>query len=340
MTTALPVVGVDIGGTRIKACTLTAAGEVLADIVLPTPRDLAETMGATVAGIVSRLGPFHGADGTPFPSPAALGVVAPGYVDDAAGIGFWSANLGWRDLPIRDLVASATGVPVRVGHDVRAGLLAEHYFGAARGVSDAIFLPIGTGIAAAVLSGGELVSGHPASGELGHVVVDPQGPVCGCGRTGCLEAVASARAIAATVSSLQGRECSAIDVAAGVRAGDEIASYVWSTAIAHLARVLASAPVPLVLHGSSGVDDAGLVAAVEAGMGKVNIATHLNQVFTGAALAALEAKPGLVDTRKYLGAGRDAVAAETARLQRLLALTSLGQQGQIVVVDKVTNPDA
>lgn len=87
-----------------------------------------------------------------------------------------------------------------------------------------------------------------------------------------------------------------------------------------ITRLAEAVPVPLVLHGSSGVDDAGLVAAVEAGMGKVNIATHLNQVFTRAATDTLAAKPGLVDTRKYLGAGRDAVAAEAARLQRQLAL--------------------
>lgn len=87
-----------------------------------------------------------------------------------------------------------------------------------------------------------------------------------------------------------------------------------------ITRLAEAVPVPLVLHGSSGVDDAGLVAAVEAGMGKVNIATHLNQVFTRAATDTLAAKPGLVDTRKYLGAGRNAVAAEAARLQRLLAL--------------------
>ena len=78
-------------------------------------------------------------------------------------------------------------------------------------------------------------------------------------------------------------------------------------------------PVPLVLHGSSGVADAGLVAAVRAGMVKVNIATHLNQVFTDALTARL-AQAHTVDTRKYLGAARDAVTAEAARLMNLLAL--------------------
>ncbi|KRF38281.1 class II fructose-bisphosphate aldolase [Terrabacter sp. Soil810] len=80
-----------------------------------------------------------------------------------------------------------------------------------------------------------------------------------------------------------------------------------------------SVPVPLVLHGSSGVPDDGLVAAVRAGMTKVNIATHLNQVFTRAMTARLEASP-TVDTRKYLGAARDAVTDEAARLMALLAL--------------------
>jgi fructose-bisphosphate aldolase class II len=79
-----------------------------------------------------------------------------------------------------------------------------------------------------------------------------------------------------------------------------------------------SVPVPLVLHGSSGVPDAGLVAAVRAGMTKVNIATHLNQVFTRAMTERLEASP-TVDTRKYLGAARDAVTDEAARLMHLLA---------------------
>lgn len=78
-------------------------------------------------------------------------------------------------------------------------------------------------------------------------------------------------------------------------------------------------PVPLVLHGSSGVADAGLVAAVRAGMVKVNIATHLNQVFTDAMTARLE-QAHTVDTRKYLGAARDSVAAEATRLMTLLAL--------------------
>ncbi|CAG7574698.1 fructose-bisphosphate aldolase class II [Barrientosiimonas humi] len=86
-----------------------------------------------------------------------------------------------------------------------------------------------------------------------------------------------------------------------------------------IARLREGVPVPLVLHGSSGVPDAGLVAAVRAGMRKVNIATHLNQVFTEAMQTSLR-EHRTVDTRRYLGAGRDAITAEAARLQQLLAL--------------------
>lgn len=86
-----------------------------------------------------------------------------------------------------------------------------------------------------------------------------------------------------------------------------------------IAAIAAKVPVPLVLHGSSGVPDAGLVSAVAAGMTKINIATHLNAAMTAAVRSALDAKPELVDPRKYLGPGRDAVAAEVARLLTLLA---------------------
>ena len=85
-------------------------------------------------------------------------------------------------------------------------------------------------------------------------------------------------------------------------------------------RLHGAVPVPLVLHGSSGVPDDVIVAAVRAGMRKVNIATHLNAVFTAAAKEYLASHPDVVDTRRYLGAGRDAAAHEAARLLELLAL--------------------
>ena len=86
-------------------------------------------------------------------------------------------------------------MPVALGHDVRAGLVAETRFGAAQGFSDVLFMPIGTGIAGALMLDGRVVVAQGWSGELGHVVVVPDGPLCGCGARGCLEALASASAI-------------------------------------------------------------------------------------------------------------------------------------------------
>ncbi|WP_425631830.1 class II fructose-bisphosphate aldolase [Actinomadura citrea] len=88
--------------------------------------------------------------------------------------------------------------------------------------------------------------------------------------------------------------------------------------LALIARLRAAVPVPLVLHGSSGVPDDGLTAAVEHGMTKINVATHLNKVFTAAVRERLDADPGLVDPRRYVSAGRDAVAAEVARLLHVI----------------------
>lgn len=87
-----------------------------------------------------------------------------------------------------------------------------------------------------------------------------------------------------------------------------------------IARLAATVPVPLVLHGSSGVDDAGLARAVGAGMTKINLSTHLNKVFTGGVRDYLFAHPEVVDTRKYLGAGRAAMAGAVADLLRVLAM--------------------
>ena len=119
----------------------------------------------------------------------------PGLVDDARGVAVFSANLGWHDLDVVSPLESALGIPMALGHDVRAGLLAEARWGAARGTDHAMFVPLGTGIAGALMVDGRVLHADGSAGELGHVVVEPGGPVCGCGARGCLEAVSSASAV-------------------------------------------------------------------------------------------------------------------------------------------------
>jgi glucokinase len=122
-------------------------------------------------------------------------VAVPGIVDEAAGLAVFSQNLGWRDAPLRDMIAERTGLPTAFGHDVRTGALAEARLGAGRGCGDSLFLTIGTGISAALLLDGRPYSAHGYAGEIGHVDVGRSEP-CACGATGCLEAIASAAAIA------------------------------------------------------------------------------------------------------------------------------------------------
>ncbi len=169
----------------------------------------------------------------------AAGVVVPGVVDESRGVAVASANLGWNELPLQRLLQDRAGLPVVLGHDVRAGALAEHRLGAAQGVSDVLFLPIGYGIAAALIVDGNLLVAGGYAGELGHIVVQPDGEICGCGRRGCLETVASAAAIGRRYSARLGHgHASAATVAGLVRTGDALACSVWDEAVAGLADAL------------------------------------------------------------------------------------------------------
>lgn len=253
-------VGVDIGGTRVKAVAL-AGDEVIARHVEPTPRDVAGSMGPTVAGVLDRLlAPAPGRD-RGLPRPARVGVVVPGLVDEARSLALWAANLGWRDLDVSAALRPHLAAEVVLGHDVRSGLLGEHLLGAARGVDDVLFVPLGTGLAAALMSGGTVLRGSAWTGELGHVIAVADGPVCGCGRRGCLEAVAGALAVGRRWREA-GRPGDARTVAEQVTAGDPVAARIWGEVVDALARalapVVATAGTRLVLVGG-GMAEAGPV---------------------------------------------------------------------------------
>lgn len=243
------VAGIDIGGTRIKAVALSGDGPV-AEALLPTPPDIAARPGQVVGEVLAALGR----------EVAAVGVVVPGLVDERSGVAALSANLGWRDLPVPQLVREATGLPVAFGHDVRAGLLGEARYGAARDRDDVLFVPLGTGLAGALLSGGELVAGSAWTGEIGHVVVDPQGVPCGCGARGCLETVVGAAALGRRWAAYTGEDVDARALAQAVADGDLVAQELWDGALRALtgvlAPVLAAAGSELLLLGG-GLVNAG-----------------------------------------------------------------------------------
>lgn len=231
-------VGVDVGGTTIKAGLVTSDGTLRHP--RRTPTSAGQGAGAVVAAIRRVTGELVDAAARDRIPLRGVGLVTPGVIDEARGMVVWAANLGFRDAPVADQVAAELDLPVVLGHDVRAGGVAEARLGAGRDARHLLFLAIGTGIAAAQVVDGRAVAGaHGAAGELGHVQVRA-GPPCGCGGQGCLEAVASATAVGRRYAQLVG-DAGAADtpdagrVAAAVTAGDETAALVWRDAVAALA---------------------------------------------------------------------------------------------------------
>lgn len=231
------VIALDVGGTAMKAALIGADGALLYEARRPTGRDRGPA--AVVGAIADFAADLRDRGIRDLGRPAdAAGVAVPGIVDDAAGVAVYAANLGWRDVPLRALVSRRLGgVPVALGHDVRTGGLAEGRIGAGRGADRFLFVPLGTGIAGAIGIEGRVEGGaHGCAGEIGHIVVRPDGPACGCGRRGCLETLASASAVSrawATASGDPGAD--AADCAKAAAAGDPHAVAVWQEAVDALA---------------------------------------------------------------------------------------------------------
>jgi glucokinase len=245
------VLAFDVGGTTIKAEVIAGDRTLVAE-QRRTPRGVAAVDAIADVGseLIAAAPPIDRA-----------GVLLPGIVDWRDGVGVYSANIGWHDAPVAGPLADRWSMPVRVDHDVTVAGWAEWQAGAGRGVDDVVYLSLGTGIAAAVVCGGRIIRGGGGqAGELGHVVVRPDGPVCGCGARGCLEAVASAAAIQREYERLSGEGVIGAE-AVVVRADrDPTAGTVLADAIAALADGVAGlvqilAPARVVIGG--GLAEAG-----------------------------------------------------------------------------------
>jgi glucokinase len=241
----MDVLGIDVGGTTVKAVRVGADGAVLDSNSLATPGDSSALTGAVIALATALMG-----DAT-----VAVGVACPGVVDDE--VVHYAANVAWREEPVRALVQAAVGRPVVLAHDVRAAALAESAQVAA---DDVLFVALGTGIASAHVMAGEVRRGASGrAGELGHSPVYPDGEPCACGQRGCLETYASAAAIARRFQTRSGRELNAAGIAALVGT-DAHATAVWHDAVEALGvalatQVLVADPALIVLGG--GLADAG-----------------------------------------------------------------------------------
>lgn len=222
-----PVLAIDVGGTSVKARWTDSAGTILAEARRPTPVN--DPRGEALANLLAELATRQG------PQLAAIGLVVPGIVDERAGMVREAVNLGWRSLPVAEIAkhhlhATGVNVPLAFGQDVRAGALAEARDGAAAGTCGPVaFVPIGTGVAAALVVDGEIAPLSPTAGEIGQLTIRG-----GAFEGQRLEEVASAAAIARRTGVEHAREAAAL-----VQAGDRHAAEVWADAIDALAEALA-----------------------------------------------------------------------------------------------------
>ena len=181
--------GVDLGGTNIKAALVDAEGNILKESSVPTnlPRP-AEAVCDDIAALCTAL-----ADGVRV---HGIGVGCPGTVD--GGVVRYSNNLNWHDFAMADYLQGKTGLPVRLANDANAAALGEALAGCAKGAESAVIVTLGTGVGGGVVLNGKLLTGYTgAASEPGHTVIcdTPNAPLCTCGRRGCFEAYASATAL-------------------------------------------------------------------------------------------------------------------------------------------------
>jgi glucokinase len=189
------VVGVDIGGTKVAAGVVNAEGEILARSRTPMATTGAPSNGlAAVSAAIKELFP----DASSQNRIAAIGICAPGPLDPKTGVIINPPNLTiWHNYPLAEEMRRVYNVPIRVDNDANAASLAEAKWGAGRGYRNLFYATVGTGIGTGIILDGHIFHGKSgAAAEGGHMGIDHGGPVCNCGKRGCIETLAAGPAIA------------------------------------------------------------------------------------------------------------------------------------------------
>ncbi len=189
------LIACDIGGTQLRVATFDAvSGEMIQQKRIPTQAP-GETAVERLMGLILELWPSEG-------HVRAIGAAAPGFVDPEKGIIFITPNIpGWNGLPLRQILEERFDVPVFLGNDANLAALGEWRFGAGMGYHHVLYLTISTGIGGGVVLNDRLLQGaRGLAAEFGHITVEPDGPLCGCGKRGHLEALASGTGISNYVS--------------------------------------------------------------------------------------------------------------------------------------------
>lgn len=252
MKDVFPVLGIDIGGTKIAACLAMSDGTLISSARVDNrDRDPNDVLPELVAAGKKLL-----QDQNMDPATLrAIGIGSPSPMDWKAGVIQAPHNMPrWKDVPIRDYLAKEFGVPAFFDNDANAAGLAEWLFGAGQGVNDMIYLTMSTGIGGGIICDGRMLRGrNNYAGEVGHIVIDANGPVCNCGQKGDYEAFCGGLAIAqrlrkqladqpeSAIVKEAGGNAADIDMRAlemAVRAGDEFACSVWDEMIERNAQAM------------------------------------------------------------------------------------------------------
>ncbi|MEW2357335.1 ROK family protein [Spirillospora sp. NPDC029432] len=239
MTGGAPVLAIDIGGTKLAAGAVRPDGEIVAYDRAPTPAgDDPETLWNALEALL---------DGIPAEGIAGVGVGCGGPMTwPAAEVS--PINIpSWRGFPLRERLRERyPGLPVRVHNDAVCVAVGEHWQGAARGCGNVLGMVVSTGVGGGLVLGGRLIDGASGNaGHIGHVVVDPEGPPCGCGGRGCLEAIARGPGLAAWARDQGWRrdqdDPTGADLAADARRGHPVAAAAMRRAGRALGIAIASA---------------------------------------------------------------------------------------------------
>lgn len=228
------VVGLDLGEEHFAGSVVNLRGEIRRTVELAVDGRDGDAALALVFDLLDQL-----LDGSTAPL-LGIGIGTPGLVDSRTGTIRRAVNLDWRYLPLGSIVAERYDVPVNVANDSQAAALAEYTYAGGDRVPNLIAIRVGRGIGAGLILRGSLFQGDGfGAGEIGHVVVDDDGALCRCGRTGCLETVAGVRTIEARASAATGRSTDLSAVRTAIDAGESWAIAIADDAGAALGRAIA-----------------------------------------------------------------------------------------------------
>ena len=187
------IIGVDIGGTSVKIGLINHDGEIVYKWEIPTNKDnqgrgIVDDIWNSITETLSKQNIASDIIG--------IGVGAPGFVNRKTGIVEEAVNIGWKNFELRDAFHKLSHLPVFIENDANLAALAENWQGSGEQSKDVMFITLGTGVGGGIIVNGEIMNGvNGTAAELGHILVDPNGSPCNCGRTGCLETIASATGI-------------------------------------------------------------------------------------------------------------------------------------------------